>query len=304
MAIDNTSINLKRTILKIPGDAESKQLTTEQAKSTLQAYNEGIGFGELLFVDNTNKLMDSPYHAYLLAGTKQAGENAKADVKHSAVFKAFNSKDTADRIAFYDSENDCISDESGKAIPTSKINAKTITESDLSTTATTKYHILVQPNDDSQDVAKFDLSDAGFYISANAVLNGGAWNDYAEFIKSDISVSGGSVVCATNEGIQLSSEKLQACPYVVSDTYGTLIGNSKDSIPVATSGKVLVKIENREKVKLGDCVCAGKDGCASIMTREEIINYPDRMLGVIYEIPNYETWGTISVDNRVWIRLK
>ena len=42
------------------------------------------------------------------------------------------------------------------------------------------------------------------------------------------------------------------------------------------------------------------------MTREEIREWPDRIVGIVSEIPTYETWGTggIAVDGRVWIKVK
>ena len=35
------------------------------------------------------------------------------------------------------------------------------------------------------------------------------------------------------------------------------------------------------------------------MTREEVCMYPDRMIGTVSEIPDYETWGqdNIKVNN-------
>jgi len=42
------------------------------------------------------------------------------------------------------------------------------------------------------------------------------------------------------------------------------------------------------------------------MMREEIIEFPDRIVGVVSEIPTYETWGTgnVKVDGRIWIKIK
>jgi len=39
------------------------------------------------------------------------------------------------------------------------------------------------------------------------------------------------------------------------------------------------------------------------MTREEIVNYPDRIVGIVSEIPNYNIWGEddIQVNGRIWI---
>jgi hypothetical protein len=42
------------------------------------------------------------------------------------------------------------------------------------------------------------------------------------------------------------------------------------------------------------------------MTREEIKEYPDRIIGIVSEIPDYETWGegNVAVNNRIWIKVK
>jgi len=42
------------------------------------------------------------------------------------------------------------------------------------------------------------------------------------------------------------------------------------------------------------------------MTDEEEEKYSSRIIGIISEIPDYETWGenNIAVNRRVWIRIK
>jgi hypothetical protein len=42
------------------------------------------------------------------------------------------------------------------------------------------------------------------------------------------------------------------------------------------------------------------------MTREEIMEFPDRIVGVVSEIPTYETWGTgnVEVNGRIWIKVR
>ena len=42
------------------------------------------------------------------------------------------------------------------------------------------------------------------------------------------------------------------------------------------------------------------------MTREEIKEYPDRIIGIVSEIPDYETWGSgnVPVNGRIWIKVK
>lgn len=56
----------------------------------------------------------------------------------------------------------------------------------------------------------------------------------------------------------------------------------------------------------GDGVCAGPNGLAYRMTREEIVQFPDRIVGVISEIPTYERWGTgnVEIDGHIWIKVK
>lgn len=58
-------------------------------------------------------------------------------------------------------------------------------------------------------------------------------------------------------------------------------------------------------------MCFG-GGLASKMSREEIIKYPDRIIGIVSEIPEYEEWGggknadrpPIKVNGRIWIKVK
>jgi hypothetical protein len=61
--------------------------------------------------------------------------------------------------------------------------------------------------------------------------------------------------------------------------------------PIGAAGRVLViPYQNCNKYKVGDCLCAAPGGTADIMTREEIIKYPDRIIGIVDEIPDYEYW--------------
>jgi len=53
-------------------------------------------------------------------------------------------------------------------------------------------------------------------------------------------------------------------------------------------------------------VCSAPNGTVDIMTREEIKEYPDCIIGYVSEIPNYETWGSgnVKIDDRIWVRVK
>ncbi|MDD4804479.1 MAG: hypothetical protein PHN69_04825 [Candidatus Pacebacteria bacterium] len=52
--------------------------------------------------------------------------------------------------------------------------------------------------------------------------------------------------------------------------------------------------------------CAGPNSTVSKMTREEVTQYPDRMIGTVSAIPQYSQWGTgkIQINNRIWIKVK
>ena len=42
------------------------------------------------------------------------------------------------------------------------------------------------------------------------------------------------------------------------------------------------------------------------MTREEIKEYPNRIIDIVSEISDCETWdeGNVAVNNRIWIKVK
>ena len=152
----------------------------------------------------------------------------------------------------------------------------------------------------------YDLT-KGAYINATKVY-GAIWNDYAEYRSSD-PIEPGRVICETGNGtLKLSTERLQPGANVVSDTFGFAIGETENcETPIAVSGRALVyTYEDRYSYEAGDPVCAAPGGTVSKMSREEVMMYPDRIVGTVSEIPEYERWGTgnVEVKNRIWIRIK
>ena len=182
------------------------------------------------------------------------------------------------------------------------------------TSADTNYYILGATGTGNQSVYRA-LNSSGtanttgvYFNGVTGVLFGAAWNDYAEFRQSN-ELEAGRVVCETGKGdLILSTERLQPGAEIISDTFGFAIGETdKCKTPIATSGRVLAyTFEDRYEFKAGDAVCAAPNGTVSKMTREEIINYPDRIIGTVSEIPEYDTWGqnNIKVNNRIWIRIR
>lgn len=138
---------------------------------------------------------------------------------------------------------------------------------------------------------------------------GAVWNDYAEYRQTKKYIQPGYCVIETGKGDLIkSSERLQPGANIVSDTFGFAIGETEQTkTPLAVSGRVLAyPYEDRNSYQAGDPVCSGPNGTISKMTREEVREYPDRIIGTVSEIPDYEVWGTgnVKVNNRIWIKVK
>lgn len=140
------------------------------------------------------------------------------------------------------------------------------------------------------------------------LITGAVWNDYAEY-RSAETIEPGRVVQESADGImKLTTCRLAAGCEIVSDTFGFAIGETDNcKTPVAASGRVLAyTFEDRDSFELGQAVCSGPNGTVSKMTREEIMMYPERIIGTVSEIPTYTTWGTgnVDVNGRIWIRIR
>ena len=136
---------------------------------------------------------------------------------------------------------------------------------------------------------------------------GAVWNDYAEYRQASIKEPGRCVVEKGDDTLELSTARLLPGANIVSDTFGFAIGETKDcTTPIAVSGRVLAyPYEPRDWFKAGNAVCSGPNGTVSIMTREEIKEYPERIIGTVSSVPTYERWGSgnVLVDGRVWIKV-
>lgn len=145
------------------------------------------------------------------------------------------------------------------------------------------------------------------YLYATRVYNA-VFNDYAECRKT-IDLEPGKVVKDNDDGsLSCSNARLIPGCHIISDTYGHLMGETDEyKTPIAVAGRVLVyPYQSRENYHAGMSVCAAPNGTVDIMTREEIINYPDCIIGTVSEIPDYEIWGTdnVKVNGRIWIYVK
>lgn len=147
-----------------------------------------------------------------------------------------------------------------------------------------------------------------------STVKGAVWNDYAEYRESNCEDSGYVLMETGNDSLTKTTERLSHFAGVSSDTYGFSQGETeKAKTPIAVAGRVLVyPYQDRNNYKPGDCVCAAPNGTVDIMTREEVIQWPDRIVGTVSCVPNYEEWGSkesaargpAKVNGRIWIKVK
>ena len=197
----------------------------------------------------------------------------------------------------------------GNAGTASKLNCR-------ATTSNTKYYILGATSTGNQNVyraynASGSANTTGVYFNGSTgVLSGAAWNDYAEYRKQIELIEPGYCVASGDDGkVYKTTKRLQACDGIVSDTFGFTIGETDEcQTPLAVAGRVLAYCEgDKNNYHAGDTVTAGPNGKVVKMTRREIRKWPDRIVGIVSEIPQYEYWGVnneTKVNNRIWIKVK
>lgn len=145
-------------------------------------------------------------------------------------------------------------------------------------------------------------------VTCSKGLYGALWNDYAEFRESKELEPGRCVYEIGDDSLARTTERLMPGGNIISDTFGFAQGQTdKAQTPIATAGRVLAyTYEDRNEFKPGDAVCTGPDGTVSLMTREEIREWPDRIVGTVSRVPDYEEWGDtpVKVNGRIWIKVR
>ena len=138
-------------------------------------------------------------------------------------------------------------------------------------------------------------------------VHGAVFNDYAEYRHTENIEPGRCVIETGNGDLILSNKRLQLGANIISDTYGFSIGETQNAnTPIAVCGRVLAyPWEFKETFMPGQAVCSGPNGTISKMTREEVREWPDAIVGYVSEIPTYKEWGSdkIKVDGRIWIKV-
>lgn len=203
------------------------------------------------------------------------------------------------------------------SIPVSESSLKKVTWANIKATLKTFFDTLYSAVNHTHNY----LSTSGGTISGSltvegdidcsGTVTGAVWNDYAEYREGvdQLNIEPGRVVLEVGDDtVTLCDRRLQAGCMVISDTFGFSIGETeRANLPIAVAGRVLVyPDQDRETFEIGAAVCSGVNGTISMMTREEIIQYPERIIGTVSAIPNYSNWGAgnVKVNGRIWIKVR
>ena len=152
-----------------------------------------------------------------------------------------------------------------------------------------------------------------FWLQGDSVT-GAVWNDYAECRRADSQEPGYVMTEVGDDSLVKTTQRLQHFAGIVSDTWGFSQGETDEAkTNIAVAGRVLAyPYQDRDNYKPGDCVCAAPGGKVDIMTREEVLMYPDRIVGTVSCVPDYEEWGggeladrdPVKVNGRIWIKVR
>ena len=139
---------------------------------------------------------------------------------------------------------------------------------------------------------------AGWFMSIDGGVNSLAgiytavWNDFAEYRVSNDNEPGRVIAPASDGKNYYTTKRLQPASRIISDTFGQSVGYCDEArTPIGVAGRVLAyTYQDCNKYKIGDAVCAAPNGTVDKMKWWEKILHPDRILGIVNEIPQYEEW--------------
>jgi hypothetical protein len=144
-------------------------------------------------------------------------------------------------------------------------------------------------------------------LYATKIFNA-VWNDIADFLEVDhnISVEYGKIyVYDENGNMRQSKERCESGIIgIASDTYGYGLGkkNINKEIPIAIGGFVLAYVD--QIYPSGTALTTGPNGTLVKMTKDEKLEFPERIVATFYKVENNEEWNSIAVKGRYWVKVK
>jgi hypothetical protein len=134
------------------------------------------------------------------------------------------------------------------------------------------------------------------------------YNDVADFfeLENEIDIEYGKVyVYEDNGNVRKSKEYCEmGILGIATDTYGFGVGHksNKKQIPISVAGYVLAFVD--KPYPSGTPLTSILDGQLTEMKREDVMKYPERIIGTFIKIEPKEEWNEILVNGRCWVKVK
>lgn len=136
------------------------------------------------------------------------------------------------------------------------------------------------------------------------------WNDLADFQLLNDRLVFGKCYYDTVEGARICTERCQMSSIgIASDTFGFGLGsgaNPSREVPIAVAGWVLAYVDRGYPP--GTPLVSAADGGLTAATREEKLEYPERIVGIYKKKELDAVWGPagriIEVLGRHWVKVK
>lgn len=136
------------------------------------------------------------------------------------------------------------------------------------------------------------------------------WNDVADFQLLCDKLEFGKCYYDTKDGARICNQRCQMSVIgIASDTFGYGVGcgaNPDREVPIGVAGWVLAYVD--KEYECGTPLTNDENGNLTAMTREEKLEYPERIVA-LYKRKEMDTmWGPenskIAVNGRHWVKVK
>ena len=158
-------------------------------------------------------------------------------------------------------------------------------------------------------------SDTGEGLQVNGTLhatNGvwnALWNDIADFQLLNDELVFGKCYADTKDGAKICTTRCQMSAIgIATDTFGMSVGSRANPIevPIGIAGWVLAHVD--QEYECGTVLTNDANGNLTKMTREEKMEYPERILAIYKRKEMDEQWGDnarkVAVNGRHWVKIK
>ncbi len=146
-------------------------------------------------------------------------------------------------------------------------------------------------------------------FKADRVWNA-VWNDVADYQLLCDELVPGKCYFDTKDGAKICTERCQMSVIgIASDTFGYGVGNGANpnrEVPIGVAGWVLAYVD--QEYECGTPLTNDEFGNLTAMTKQEKMEYPERIVGLYKRKEMDEFWGPegskITVNGRHWVKIK